>query len=91
MKEIEANFNPSDDAIDRQVLNEIIGDKAEMYVVEKLEQTKKFDDQEAPEMNVSGRSLLAGPSIGEYDTSKKSVEKVNELELAPMRSPKLDG
>ena len=42
-------------------------------------------------MDVSGRSLLAGPSIGEYDTSKKSVEKVNELELAPMRSPKIDG
>ena len=77
MKEIEANFNPSDDAIDRQVLNEIIGDKAEMYVVEKLEQTKKVDDQEAQEIYVSERSLLAGPSIDEYDTSKKSVEKVN--------------
>ena len=65
MKQIEANFNPSDDAIDRQVLNEIIGDKAEMYIVEKLEQTKKVDVQE---MDVSAVSLLAGPSVDEYDT-----------------------
>ena len=49
MKEIEANFRPADDAIDRFLLNEITGEKADGETVKK-------DDPYG--LDVSGRSLF---------------------------------
>ena len=49
MKEIEANFRPADDAIDRFLLNEITGEKADG-------ETAKKDEPYG--LDVSGRSLF---------------------------------
>ena len=49
LKEIEANFRPADDAIDRFLLNEITGEKADGETVKK-------DDPYG--LDVSGRSLF---------------------------------
>ena len=71
LKEIEMNFRPANDAIDRDILNEITGNKAENVTVE-----KKGGEQGDGSVlqNISSRSLIAAPqSVDEFDATERSV------------------
>ena len=79
LKEIEENFSPANDAIDRDILNEITGKKAAYETIEKNVEKEGGGEQGDGLVlqDISSRSLIAPDSVEEFDTTKKSVLNPN--------------